>query len=171
MSPLHLTISEPIQWYFNLLLLVLVGGTGWFAFRALKAFRATRGLASLLRVYQEASIPTSAISKAVWLTVIFRTGLAAFCIAGLWVIIDANFRSFHSIDITMSTVRLAYRWSSREIPLSTIQSVTLAQAHRRKHRLEIRTADGAVYRSVTTDSDAVISECQNVVTKFQIRAA
>src|SRR3954462_5018341 len=104
MSPLHLTISEPIQWYFYPLLLLLVGGTGWCLFRAIEAIRAIHGLAPLRRAGQEASIPTSDVSKLIWLTVVSRTGLSVFCIAGLWVIIDDNFRSFHSVDITVSSV-------------------------------------------------------------------
>jgi len=172
MTPEQVTFQEAAPWYFYLVLLVMVGVTAWSGYRAAAGLRALLGLRNLRKTGREASIPTRAISNVVWMKACGRLTFFAFLAFGMWVIVDANFLSFRRLDISETSIRIAYEWHSfdKDIPISDVQSLELLDVHSRQTPgiiFEVYASGGRVFRSVATYDKAVVADCRRIAESFR----
>ena len=166
----HLILQEPIPWYFDVFMVGLVGIVGWMGYRAFRGVRALFALSAFHKLApRDADIPMRAISISICYSAVGWLLLFALAVCGTWVIVRANFCSFRQLEITNSSVRLSYEWRflNREIPLSAVRSIRLAQITHRKCEVEVATTDGRVFRSMDADDEATISDCRRVIEAFQ----
>lgn len=178
MTSSHLIFDEPAQWYFYAILLVFVGVIIYSAYLSVQAILALFGLHPLRKVAQKASVSTTAISTTVWFKAISRIAFCVFVICGTWFAINANFSCFRTLDFVNKVVHLSYNLHimDGDVPLNDIRSMTLEHVQRRdpKHpyfRLEITTVEGKVFRSIMTNDETVLINCQRVIDTFYKRAA
>lgn len=170
MTASHLILQEPIPWYFDVFMVGFVGIVGWMGFRAFRGVRALLALRAFRKLApRDANIPMRAINISTWYSAVGWILSFGLAICGTWVIIRANFCSFRQLDITNSSVRLSYEWRflNREIPLSAVRSVSLAQITHRKFEMEVATTDGRVFRSMDADDEATIADCRRIIEAFQ----
>lgn len=169
MAPSQIIMQEPIQWWFYALMVGFIGIVSWMGFMAVRRVRALFVLGAFRKIARDADVPAHAVSIVTWYSAIMWTALFLFAVCGTWGIVRANFCSFRQLDVSDSSIRLSYEFSflNRELPLSSVRGVAVVHIIRRKFGLEISTTGGKVYRSMDTDDEAVISDCRDLVTRFQ----
>ncbi|MFM2296150.1 MAG: hypothetical protein RLZZ350_2563 [Verrucomicrobiota bacterium] len=169
MTPSQIIMQEPIPWWFYVFMVGFVAIVGWMGFIAIRRLRALFLIGPFRKLAQEASVLTKAVSIVTWYSAVLWTALVILVVCGTWVIVRANFCSFRQLDVTDSSMRLSYEFSflNREFTLSSVRSVALVHIIRRKFGLEIATTDGRVFRSMDTDDEAVVSDCRDLVVRFQ----